>query len=198
MNDQRITIHLNGGLVLNSKTGVLPTREKLFQSVRLFHPSIKYLSDIQPFAYKHIPYFSLSRSYGLDRNLFDAPLSHRAVPFSKGIAMPSLSRLAFRLPSGSDRFESELGLDDSSGQGGSVVFRVFLELDGRWIEKFHTEKIVYGMPLVDCKVDLEQATGIALVVDGASDTDYLDHANWLDARIVRQKNEMDQQNGLDN
>ena len=103
--------------------------------------------------------------------------------------MHSLSRLAFRLPAGFDRFEAQLGLDDSAGQGGSVVYRVFLEKDGRWTQAYQSETVLFGMPLVDCRVNLNRATGIALVVDGASDTDHLDHANWLDARLVKNEEE---------
>lgn len=181
---QRLSIDLGGGVIVKSKNGPLPGTD-LIRSVRLIHPSVKFLSDIQPFAYKHIPFLTLQWSYGLDRNLFDAPLRYRAIPFSKGIAMHSLSRLAFRLPSGFDRFEAEIALDDSSGPGGSVIFRVFLENGGNWAEEFHSESIVFGMPATDCRVDLNRATGIALVVDGATDTDFLDHANWLDARLVK-------------
>ncbi len=78
------------------------------------------------------------------------------------------------------RFEALVGIDDSTAGGGSVIFRVLV--DGQ--ERFTSRTIRGGEQPVPVSVDLAGAKKLELIVDYADRADVLDHADWLDARIV--------------
>jgi hypothetical protein len=79
------------------------------------------------------------------------------------------------------RFAAELAIDDSTAGGGSVQFRVLV--DGR--EKFASPILRGGDPPVPVSVDLTGAKKLELLVDYADRADVLDHADWLDARLLK-------------
>jgi hypothetical protein len=135
--------------------------------------------------YLHIPYLSVRWQYGRNRNLLGDRLCVQDNEYAKGLAMHSTSRLAYSLDERDLRFDALLAVDDSAGQGGSVVFRVFLDRAGGWRSVFESPTIHGGDEPRPCSVDLTGASRIALVVDFADRADELDHADWLDARIVR-------------
>jgi hypothetical protein len=94
--------------------------------------------------------------------------------------MHSASRLSYALTKPYRRFQAELAIDDQAG-GGSVGFRVFVDGQVR-----HASPIVRGgQPPVPVSVDIADAKRIDLVVDFADRADELDHADWLNARLVR-------------
>jgi endo-alpha-N-acetylgalactosaminidase len=74
-----------------------------------------------------------------------------------------------------------VGVDDSTAAQGSVQFRVLV--DGS--EKFASPILRGGNPPVHVSVDLAGAKKLELVVDYADRADVLDHADWLDARLVK-------------
>ena len=78
------------------------------------------------------------------------------------------------------RFAALVGIDDSTAGGGSVVFRVLV--NGQ--ERFASRTIRGGDAPVPVSVDLTGAKKLELIVDYADHADVLDHADWLDARIV--------------
>jgi hypothetical protein len=79
------------------------------------------------------------------------------------------------------RFEAELGIDDSTGGRGSVQFRVLV--DGR--EKFASPIVRGGDAPLPISVDVTDAQKLELVVDYADRAEVLDHANWLNARLIQ-------------
>ncbi len=72
-------------------------------------------------------------------------------------------------------------MDDSASGGGSVRFRVFV--DGQ--EKFTSETIRGGMKNLPISLDISGAKQLDLVVDYADRADVLDHADWLNARLIK-------------
>ncbi|MCD4727418.1 MAG: NPCBM/NEW2 domain-containing protein [Pirellulales bacterium] len=79
------------------------------------------------------------------------------------------------------RFQALVGIDDSTDGRGSVRFRVLV--DGR--ERYVSPILRGGDPPVPVLVELTGAKRLELVVDYADRADVLDHADWLDARLVR-------------
>jgi endo-alpha-N-acetylgalactosaminidase len=79
------------------------------------------------------------------------------------------------------RFESLVGIDDSTLGGGSVRFRVLI--DGK--EKFASPIIRGGDTPLPVSVDVTGAKELELLVDYADRADVLDHADWLNARLIR-------------
>jgi len=86
-----------------------------------------------------------------------------------------------RAASAAKRFEAEVGIDDSTGGQGSVRFRVLV--DGQ--EKYGSPIVRGGNPPVLVSVDITGAKTIELVVDYADHADVLDHADWLNARLIK-------------
>ena len=141
-----------------------------------------YLSDLKPAGYRHVPFLELSWPYSVDRNLSGAPLRADGRTYLKGIGMHSASRLTYLTEEPYGRFDALLAVDDAAAGQGSVRFRVFV--DGN--PKFTSDTLRGGDPPVPISIDISDANRIDLVVDFADRADQWDHADWLDARFVRQ------------
>ncbi len=142
---------------------------------------VVYLSDLKPESYRHVPFLSLNWPYHADRNVAGGMLRGGGTLYLKGIGMHSASRLSYALTEPYRRFQAELAVDDQTGGGGSVGFRVFVDGQVRY-----TSPIIRGgQPPVPVSVDITGAKRIDLVVDFADRADELDHADWLNARLVR-------------
>jgi hypothetical protein len=144
-----------------------------------------YLSDLEPDGYRHVPYLSIEWPYARDRNVRGEPLSVGGQGYLKGIGMHSASRLTFKLDGNYRRFDSAVAIDDSAAKRGSVTFGVYLLRDGAWTEAFTSSVVRGGEAPRFVSVDVGDAQGLTLTVDYADRGDELDHADWLDARLVR-------------
>ena len=145
---------------------------------------IQYLSDMAPQSYRHVPYLEVPWSYERDSNVLGQELVFARQRYVKGIGMHSASRLSYALDGSAQRFQARAAIDAAAGDGGSVVFRVYVAKAGRWEEGYSSEIQRGGDPPQRIDVDLTGATAIALLVDYADRGDERDYANWLDARIV--------------
>ena len=173
------TLQLPGGLQLKTATDAIVALQPLGGRV-------EYLSDLKPASYRHIPFLSLSWPYAADRSVLQGQLRASGKLYAKGLGMHSPARITYDLKGSYRRFQAELAIDDEAGQGGSVVFRVFVDDgSGAWQERATSETIRGGEPPVPISVDLAGAKRISLLVDYADRGDELDHADWLNARLVR-------------
>ena len=183
----QVTVKTPGGLVMRART------ESFWRELVMLQPEsadIDYLSEMDGLGYKHIPFLDLGWPLGLDRNARGARLRSDRVLYRKGVGMHSTSRLVCELAGRYRRFDAELAIDDLSGRTGSVVYRVFLEradANGKnsWGLAFESPVVRGGDSPLSMSVDLSGALRIALVVDFADRGDEGDHANWLNARLVR-------------
>jgi len=139
-----------------------------------------YLSDLVA-SYRHVPYLDLSWPYRNDRSVLGGMLRADGRLYLKGLGVHSTSRLSYTLSEPYRRFEAELAVDGETGGRGSVAFRVFA--DGQL--KYASPIIHGGAPPVAVRVDLAGEKRLDLVVDFAQRADELDHADWLDARLIR-------------
>jgi alpha-galactosidase len=106
--------------------------------------------------------------------------------YLNGLGMHSPARVTYELAGDERRFESEVAIDAESGDRGSVVFRVFLDGgEGTWREGGATDIRRGGEPPTTLSVELAGAKRISLLVDFADHGDELDHADWLNARLVK-------------
>ena len=134
-----------------------------------------------------MPYLQLAWPYQADRNVLGSAICGPAAnSFSRAWACTARrgSRTTSTGPIAA--FEAELAIDEEAGRRGSVVFRVLVD-DGRgiWNERATSEVIRGGQPPVPISVDLAGAKRLSLLVDYADRADELDHADWLNARLVR-------------
>lgn len=152
-------------------------------SLQPLTPAVTYLSDLEPHSYRHVPYLSIEWPYHADRNVLGSRLSVQKQLYNKGLGMHSAARLAYRLDRPYARFAADMALDDSAGNAGSVVFRVFVNSGDTWQQIFTSPVIRGGDKPVPVSIELKDVQALILMVDYADRGDVLDHANWLDARL---------------
>ena len=140
-----------------------------------------YLSDLEPESYRHLPYLNLGWPYRLDANVSGARLRAGGRIYAKGVGMHSTARLTYRLEKRYRRFEADLAIDDQTQRRGSVVFRV---LAGPR-EMYKSAVVRGGDAPLPLSLDVSGVDRLSLVVDYADRADELDHADWLDARLIK-------------
>ncbi len=144
-----------------------------------------YLSDLEPAAYRHVPYLDMEWPYERDRSVDGGPLAVGPERYLKGIGMHTASRLTYGLEGKYRRFDAAVAVDDSAGRRGSVTFGVYVLRDGEWQEAYTSGIVRGGDAPQSVSVDVSGAQGLTLTVDYADRGDELDRANWLDARLVK-------------
>ena len=149
---------------------------------------VTYLSDLQAAGFKHTPYLSLTWPYYRDRNVLGGQLRSGGRAYLKGLGLHSTSLVSYALPKPFRRLDAELGIDDVSAGAasrGSVIFRVYVDTgDGQWKRRYESPVIRGGQQPTPISVDVAGAKRIGLLVDVADRGDELDHADWLDVRLV--------------
>lgn len=151
-----------------------------------FGPNVTYISDLAPLGYKHIPFLSREWPYEKDRAVDGGWLRCGGRIFTKGLGMHSTSRLAYDLAGPYKTFQAELAIDQQVGPRGSVIFRVFVDRgEGSWQTAYESPVIRGGEKPLPISVNLEGANRMALIVDFADRGDECDHADWLNARLVK-------------
>jgi hypothetical protein len=151
-----------------------------------FRSHITYLSDMTNLGYKHVPYLDQEWPYRLDRTLSSGRLRHGGRLWLKGVAMHSSSRLAIETSGIYEEFQAEVGIDESAGRQGSVVFRVYVQdSSGGWRKAYESGVVRGGDARVPVRVNVAGAPRLALIVDFADRGDQWDHALWLNARLVK-------------
>jgi NPCBM/NEW2 domain len=172
-------IKLIGGAVLKCSTDAIAALQPLGGRA-------VYLSDLKPASYRHIPYLQLAWPFFADRSVLGGQLRAGGKIYAKGLGMHSPARITYDLDRPFRRFEAEVAIDAEAGPGGSAVFHVFTDDgSGAWQERATSETIRGGDPPATLSVDVTGAKRISLLVDFADHGDELDHADWLNARLVR-------------
>ncbi|MBI3836804.1 MAG: NPCBM/NEW2 domain-containing protein [Planctomycetia bacterium] len=172
-------IKLAGGALLKASTDAIVALQPLGGGA-------VYLSDLKPASYRHIPYLQLSWPFYADRSVLGGQLRAGGKLYAKGLGMHSPARITYDFDRPYRRFETEVAIDTEAGSGGSAVFRVFADDgSGKWQERATSETVRGGEAPVPMSVDVTGAKRISLLVDFADHGDELDHADWLNARLVR-------------
>ncbi|HTN74241.1 MAG TPA: NPCBM/NEW2 domain-containing protein [Pirellulaceae bacterium] len=147
---------------------------------------VRYLSDLTTTGYKQIPFLTVAWPYHNDRSDLGGRLRAGGARYSKGLGMHSSSRLAYELDGDYRQFAAEIALDDAAGERGSVIFRVFTNRgDATWQAAYESPVVRGGDAPRSITVDLAGVKRIALIVDFAERGDEQDHADWLNARLLK-------------
>ena len=145
----------------------------------------QWLADLTPVGYKHIPFVSVERSFGVDHCVLGSRLRWREAVIRKGVGMPSASRLAYDV-SGYRKLEAEITVDEAAGERGSVVFKVVLQTAvGEWQTAYESPVVRGGEAPLPISIDLRHASRMALLVEFAERGDECDYADWLMAPLVK-------------
>jgi hypothetical protein len=177
-----------GGELTTTLAGRDDPDQKFWDEVTLIQPAkpnVVWLSDQKTLGYKHIPFLAVDWPFAADRSVTGGRLRSGGGVALRGLGMHSTSRLAYGA-TGYRKFEAEIALDESAGQRGSVLFRVMLQDEaGEWKPGYESPIIRGGDAPLPISVDLAGAARLALIVEFADRGDELDHANWLNARLLK-------------
>jgi hypothetical protein len=172
-------LKLVSGLELEAKISAIV-------ALQTFGGRVTYLSDLKSSGYKHLPYLQLSWPFRADRSALGSPLRAAGKLYLKGLGMHSAARLTYDLDRPYQQFAAELAVDDETAGRGSVVFRVFVDDGaGNGAFKYTSPVIRGGDPPTPISVDLTGAKRLSLLVEYSDRGDELDHADWLNARLVK-------------
>jgi hypothetical protein len=128
---------------------------------------------------------TVSWPYQNDRNVLGGRLRAAGQFYPKGLGVHSEAKLVYHLDQPFRRFDAELAMDDDTAGQGSVVFHVSVLVDEIWKAAFSSPIVRGGDAPQPVSVDLSGAKAISLLVDFAERGDVMDHANWLNARLVK-------------
>jgi hypothetical protein len=198
----RVAVGMSDGTVLHANRVIADENAvsvELADGVKLAGGSLKdmvylqslggvfvYVSDLEPASYRHVPYLSIEWPFERDRNVLGEPLVVTGRRYLKGLGMHSASRVTYQLDGKYRRFDGMVAIDDSASQKGSVTFGVYVLRDNQWKSAYTSAVARGGDAPLPVSVDVEGAQALTLTVDFADRGDELDHADWLDARLVKE------------
>jgi len=144
--------------------------------------TLAYVSELSPTEVKESTLLAPPSRFKVDRAVSGLPLRLQGKTYAHGLGVHSRSDLTFALDGSYRTFSAVIGVDDSVAVAGSVIFRVYG--DGKLLYESPVLR-ASGDPL-PIKVDLAGALLLRLSVDPADGGDVGDHADWADARLLRQ------------
>lgn len=139
-----------------------------------------WLSDLRPASYRHVPYLDLPWPYETDRSVAGGFLRVGGRLYLKGLGVHSAAGLTYKLDGKYRQFRASCAIDDHAAGRGSARFRVYVDRK----LKFTSDTVRGNDPPVAVSVPVEGARQLDLLVDYADRADELDHADWLEARLV--------------
>jgi hypothetical protein len=143
--------------------------------------AVAYLSEQPATAEHYVAYLGPTRPYRRDLNVDGHPLMLAGQGYDRGLGTQSRTFLGFRLAPGDRRFQALVGLDDSAGPLGSVVFRVLVDNQ----ERFVSPPLSVRDTPKPIDVDLTGAKNLILVTEFGERGEIRDFADWVEARIIR-------------
>ncbi len=170
---------------LEVQTRLGPVLRLPLKELAAVHPrggSVVYLADREPAGTQFEPYLDRHPGrFGRDRTWDGLPLRQAGRAADHGLGMLPRSLIAYRIEPGDRRFQALVGPDDRAGDLSSVVFRVLVDKQERFVSP------PLGRHDAPLAVDLDLAGGkvLILIVEFGERGDVQDSADWVEARIVR-------------
>jgi hypothetical protein len=176
-------VQLEGGQILATTRYGQPIKLPLGELAELHarNGTIVYLSELEPAGVKYVGYLGPTRELRRDEAVDGQPLRLAGKAYDRGLGMQSRTYVVYRLPPGAKRFQSLVGLDDRAGPLGNVVFRVVVDKD----ERFATPPMSARDAPRPVDVDLTGAKALVLIADFGERGEVRDHADWVEARLIR-------------
>jgi hypothetical protein len=145
-------------------------------------PSFVYLTERAVDAQQYVSYLGPTQSFRPDRTVDGHRFQLAGHAYERGIGTQSRTLLAYKLKPGDRRFQSLVGVDDRAGPLGSVVFRVLV--DGK--DRLTTPSMTARDAPRAIDIDISGAKLLILITEFGDRGDVQDHADWVEARIIRQ------------
>ncbi|MEU6439598.1 glycoside hydrolase family 2 TIM barrel-domain containing protein [Streptomyces sp. NPDC047046] len=118
-------------------------------------------------------------SNGEDRAGDGGPLTLGDTTYAKGLGVHAASTVEVYLGKACTTFTADTGIDEETGDNGSVVFEVLA--DGRKV--YEGRKLTGADAPVPVEADVSGADRLTLHVSDAGDGNALDHADWAEATL---------------
>jgi hypothetical protein len=150
---------------------------------------VQYLSDLEPDLTEVTPYFPAPKGAAgytatleprKDQNLDGEPLKVAGVLYSKGLAVHSQTRLAYRLGGKYRQFSAIVGIDDAVPAGGNVLLRISGDGKPLW-----EGTIKRGDDPQALELDLSGVKRLELLVGYGDELDIGDHLDLCEAKITK-------------
>lgn len=106
------------------------------------------------------------------------------ITFTKGLGVHAVSEIVYNISGlGYDRFKAVIGVDDEINVGscGSVKFKVFNDN----VLAFESPNMTSASSSIDLDISIFGVSSLKLVVEDAGDGICGDHADWADAKLVK-------------
>jgi hypothetical protein len=151
---------------------------------------IVYLSDLEPETSQWHSFFggkneleSLQQLFAprRDQNFDGGPLKLNGQTYPKGLALHSHSELVYRLPGAFRKLGGVAGIDDSLGENGHVILRIYGD------KTLLLEQVITGADEQPYQLDLDidGVRKVRIEVDFGENLDIADHLNLCDIRIMK-------------
>ncbi|HVT90261.1 MAG TPA: NPCBM/NEW2 domain-containing protein, partial [Tepidisphaeraceae bacterium] len=109
-------------------------------------------------------------------------LALNASGYLKGLGAHAASDVTYNISGGGyTSFQSDIGVDEEVGNGGSVVFQVYVN----GTLQYTSPKLTGSSATVPVNIALSNATTLRLVITDSGDGNAYDHADWANARLVK-------------
>jgi hypothetical protein len=148
---------------------------------------VAFLSDLQPVAEKQRPIVTPHFAARRDRSVTGRTLrlgspAYESRVYEKGLGVHAYSELPFATSGKWDRFVATIGLDPDAGSQGDCVFKVLADE-----REIFTQRLRAADSPQDIDLPITGRQQVVLKVEPGEGLDLGDHANWCDARLVKNK-----------
>jgi hypothetical protein len=143
---------------------------------------VTFLSDLKPLAEEQQPIVTLPLPAQRDQSLSGKPLMLGTRTYDKGLGVHARSSLTFAAEKKWDVFAATIGLDADSGGKGDCVFVVLA--DG---QPLLTRRLKGNESPEDIHLPIAGREQVTLLVEPGEGLDLADHANWCDARFIKNR-----------
>ena len=137
----------------------------------------RYLSQLTPISQSNI-----TGGAKFDTDYSGNPISLSSIDYDYGVmthaAITGVASIDYNID-GATRFVATIGIEDSSGANGDVIFRVLV--DG--VEQYNSGQVNYVDDAIEISVDVTDGAVLQLEVSNADGNRYQDHAVWANARL---------------
>lgn len=141
---------------------------------------MRFLSEMDP-AQVNIESLFVGGALERDRNFMRRPIELAGRQYEKGLGMHSPVSVTYDLDGRFDWLVATIGIDDQTDGRGDCLFKVEVDGQVRLSQRMTgSDKPHY------VRVNVSGARQLRLVVEAGADYDLADHANWADARLIRQ------------
>ncbi len=190
----RDSSHLGGdNLTLSDGKAALSLNKKIevkfdwanVQRVAIRSNRMAFLSDL-PFAKEEqTPIVTLPLPAQRDKSVSGSWLKVGLKPFDKGLGVHARSVLTFATDGKWDLFIAGIGLDEAANGKGDCVFVVLA--DGESIFERRVQNRGGIDFAAEIKLPITGCRELTLIVEPGAGLDLADHANWCDARLIKNK-----------